>query len=81
MISDVVESIFCFIIELLFRIIVEVIFFYTGELVLSVITIGSKQPRWDYYSNESVTKFMLMTELSTWVGFAFWFGILIYFTN
>lgn len=72
MISDVVEGRLEFILEFIFRCFVEIICFYTGELVLSVVTAGNKKPRWDYYSDESVTKWMLMTELSTWVGMAFW---------
>ncbi len=68
MISDAIEGILGFI----FRIILEIVCFYTGEIFLSLITFGHKRPRWDYYSNSSVTKWMIMTEFSTWVGGAFW---------
>ena len=68
MISEVIEGI----LEFIFRLFVEIVCFYTGEVVLTVVTIGQKKPRWDYYSNESITKWMLMTELSTWAGAAFW---------
>ena len=81
MISDVVEGILGLILELIFRIIIEILFFYTGEIVLFVLTVGNKKIQWNYYSDDSVTKWMLMTELSTWVGFAFWLSSIAYFTN
>ena len=81
MISDIAESVFCFIIECVFRLIIEVLFFYTGEIALSVVTLGKKEIQWNYYSDESVTKWMLLTEFSTWVGFAFWLSVFAFFTN
>jgi hypothetical protein len=72
MIGTVIEGIFEVIIEYIFRLIVEIICFYTGEMILSVVTMGNRKPRWDYYSGESVTKWMLMTELSTCIGIFFW---------
>ena len=72
MIGDVIEGILGFIVEFIFRCVIEIACFCTGEIVLFVVTIGNKKPRWDYYHDESVTKWMLMTELSTWVGMAFW---------
>jgi len=72
MISPVIEGVFEVIIEFIFRTIVEIVCFYTGEMILSVVTIGNKKPRWDYYSGESVTKWMLMTDLSTCIGIVFW---------
>jgi hypothetical protein len=72
MIGSVIEGILEFIIEFTFRLIIEIICFYTGEMILYVVTIGNRKPRWDYYSDESVTKWMLMTELSTCIGIFFW---------
>ncbi len=81
MISDIAEGIFCFIIECIFRLIIEVLFFYTGEIILSVVTVGRKKIKWNYYSEESVTKWVLLTEASTWVGFSFWLSLFAVFTN
>ena len=80
MVSDIVEGVFEFIIECIFRLIIEILFFYTGEIILSAITLGKKNVKWNYYSEASVTKWMLMTELSTWVGFAFWLASIGFFT-
>lgn len=55
-----------------FQIVVEVLFFYTGEIVIFVITFGKRKPRWNYYSDESASRFVIFIEGSTWIGFAFW---------
>jgi hypothetical protein len=64
MISALVEII----IKFVFRCIVEVLCFYTGEIILSMLTAGIKKPRWNYYSDASVTKFYIPTEISVWIG-------------
>ena len=58
-----------------FSIIIELLIFYTGEIVLFAITIGYKKPRWDYYTSEKPSKFVIFTEMSLWVGFASWLFI------
>ena len=55
-----------------FQIVVEVLFFYTGEVVIFIITFGKRKPRWNYYTDESASRFVIFTEASTWIGFAFW---------
>ena len=72
MVSDIVEGILSF----LFRLFIEVICFFTGEAVLYCLSIGNRKPRWDYYDNVSTTKFMIMTEISVWMGMAFWIFII-----
>lgn len=67
-IEDVVEGIIRFV----FHLIVEVVFFYTGELILYVLTLGRKKPRWDYYSRESPFRWAVLTEISWWIGFVVW---------
>ncbi len=73
MIGDVLEGLFSFIIELLFRIIVEILLFYTGEIVLWVLTCGWKQIRWNFYADDGVTRLVLFMDLSALVGGVFWF--------
>ncbi len=68
MIEDVFEGI----LEFIFRIFVEVCLFYTGEIVLFVLTLGKKKPRWNYYTDVSASKFIIFTEISIWIGIAFW---------
>lgn len=54
----------------------EVILFYTGELILTVLTLGKRKPRWDYFADESPPKFILYTDLSVLVGFVAWMSLL-----
>ena len=68
MLSDIVEGV----LEFLFHIFIEVICFYTGEIILCFLTFGKKKPRWDYYAKDTPFKFVLMTEISWWLGFFFW---------
>jgi len=72
MVNDIVEGILSF----LFRLFVEVICFFTGEAILYFLSIGNRKPRWAYYGNASTTKFMIMTEISVWIGMAFWIFII-----
>ena len=63
--------------RLLFHLIFDIVFFYTGEIVLYVITFGNKKPRWNYYAEEKPSKFVIFTSLSEWVGFIFWILVII----
>lgn len=67
--------------RLLFSILIELLIFYTGEIVLFIITLGYKKPRWDYYTSEKPSRFVIFTELSLWVGFAFWLFIFWFVNN
>lgn len=68
MLSDIIEGMFKFI----FRVIVEILCFYTGEIILYTLTLGRKKPRWNYYLDASPSKFIILTEISFWIGFFFW---------
>ena len=70
--EGVVKTIFKGILRFLFELIVEFFLFYTGEIVLFVLTFGKKKPRWNYCADESPSKWVIFTELSTWIGIAFW---------
>ena len=70
--EGVVKTIFKGILRFLFELIVELLLFYTGEIVLFILTFGKKKPRWNYYTDESPSKWVIFTELSTWIGIAFW---------
>ena len=63
---------FSFILELLF----ETIFFYTGEIILFIITFGRKKPRWDYYAKERGFNFVVFSQLSEWIGIVFWIVVI-----
>jgi len=57
------------------EILIEIVFFYTGEIVLFIVTFGRRKPRWDYYVDEPASQWMIFTEISTWVGIVFWLFI------
>ncbi len=56
---------------------VEMFLCLTGELVLSMITIGHHKPRWDLYTSERPARFVLFSDVSTWIGFAFWIAVIV----
>jgi hypothetical protein len=62
--EGVVKTIFKGILRFLFELIVELLFFYTGEIVLFILTFGKKKPRWNYYTDESSSKWVIFTELN-----------------
>ena len=74
MLDDVVGGI----LEFIFHILLKIICFYTGEIILFIITFGYKKPRWDFYSDVSVSKWVILTEISIWIGAAFWLIFVIY---
>ena len=54
------------------RIVVEVLFAWTGEVILFVFTLGRHKPRWDLYASDRPIRFVVFSEVSTWIGIAFW---------
>ena len=79
MIDDIAEgiakTIFRGALRFFFEVLVEAVFFYTGEIVLFILTFGRKEPRWNYYADVSAPKWVLFSEISTWVGIVFWIFI------
>jgi len=66
--SSIIEGIA----EIVLEVILEFVMFYTGEIVLFIITLGFKKPRWDFYDGKEPTIWVLLTEFSVLVGLAFW---------
>ena len=59
--------------EFIFEILFETFFMWTGEVILFIFTLGRHKPRWDTYTNESsASKFVIFSEISLWIGIAFW---------
>jgi hypothetical protein len=77
MVGDIVAGI----LEFLFRAFVEIFLFYTGELILFVLSLGKKKPRWNFYANESPPKFVIFSEISVWIGIAFWLLVFWFINN
>lgn len=59
-------------IEEIFFIIVEVVFMWSGEVILFVITLGRRKPRWDLYIKENSITWSIQTGLSFAVGVIGW---------
>jgi len=68
MLEDIAGGILRFI----FQFILETICFYTGEVVLFILSFGRKKPRWDYYADASLSRWIILTEISLWIGATFW---------
>jgi hypothetical protein len=68
MLDEIIEGIGKFVLHF----ILETLFFYTGEIVLYLLTLGRKKPRWDYYVNEKPSKYVIFTEASMYVGMFSW---------
>lgn len=58
--------------KLILRVIFDVLFGWTGEIVLFVLTIGRHKPRWNLYGEESPSRFVIFSNISSWIGMAFW---------
>lgn len=64
------------ILKFFFRFIFEIVFEWTGEILLFVLTLGKHKPRWNLYVEEKPAKFVIFTELSLWIGIAFWVAVI-----
>ena len=62
--------------EAIFEILFGVVFGWTGEIILFLATLGKHRPRWDLYTSESPSRFVIFSEISTWIGFIFWLVVL-----
>ena len=58
--------------KFILQVILEAFFTWTGEIVLFVLTFGKHKPRWDLYTKESPSRFVIFSEVSLWIGIAFW---------
>jgi hypothetical protein len=51
---------------------------WTGEIILFILSLGKHKPRWDWYTEEKSTiRFVMFSEISTWIGMTFWFAVLV----
>ncbi len=77
MLNDVAESV----LEFVFRLFVEIICFYTGEIILFILTLGRRTPRWDYYEGKRPAKSVVLSEISILLGFLFWMFLIGWFVR
>ena len=68
------DNIFGAIIECILWLIISVLLIWTGEILIFIFTAGRHKPRWDLYIRDDPFKFVILTELSFWVGLLFWGG-------
>jgi hypothetical protein len=64
------------IVEFLFHLVLEIFLTWTGEIVLFLITFGKHKPKWDLYTKESPSRFVIFSEISLWIGMAFWIAVI-----
>ena len=50
------------------RIAIEVPLIWLGEIVRWAVTLGQHKPRWDCYTDEYGGAFVLLSEISLWIG-------------
>lgn len=81
MLDDVFEAAVRFLGYWFYHLFIEFFCFYTGEVALYIITFGKRKPRWDYYAHDKPTKFVVLTELSVWIGMFFWVLIIALFVK
>ena len=55
--------------------ILEIVFVRTGEMVLFGLSFGKHKPRWDMYTRVDARIYVLLSELSFWIGIAFWLAV------
>ena len=67
--------------EFLFEVVFGVVFCWTGEIILFALTLGKHKPRWDLYTEDSPSRFVIFSEISLWIGMIFWFVILVVIIN
>ena len=65
------------VLEFLFEMVFGVIFCCTGEIILFIMSFGTHRPRWDLYTKESPSRFVIFSEISMWIGMIFWFVVLV----
>ncbi len=58
--------------KFILRLIFDLLFAWTGEIVLFLVTLGKHKPKWDLYTKESAARFAIFSEISLWIGMAFW---------
>ena len=63
--------------KFIFRLIFDVLLTWTGEIVLFVLTWGRHKPRLDLYTKESPIRFVVFSEISLWIGIAFWVMVIV----
>ncbi len=79
--SKMLDAIVEGIIEILFFLLIDVVCFFTGEIIISTLSFGHRRWRWNYRKNHNLTKTMILTDISVWVGMAFWVTLVIIISN
>lgn len=70
-------GIMSFILAIVFEVVFGVIFCWTGEIIVFILSLGRHKPRWDFYTKESPARFVMFSEISVWIGMVFWFAVLV----
>jgi len=57
--------------------VLEVFCMWTGEIILFILTLGTRKPKWGFEAEEPPTLAYFLHEIGTLIGIIFWFGLLI----
>lgn len=79
--ATLVRIISRFIWVFIIEVILEVFFFYTGEIILLLLTLGRRKPQWTNDRDESSSKLLVLADFSTWIGIAFWLFVAWYIND
>ena len=58
--TNMIEDVFKSIVFFTFKLLIEIIGFYSGEILLFLLSLGRKKIRWDYYAKEKPSKFVYL---------------------
>jgi hypothetical protein len=65
---NVIFNILCELLISFIHIAIETPFVWLGEIVRWGVTLGRHKPRWDCYTEEYGGAFVLLSEISFWIG-------------
>ena len=56
--------------------VLEIVAYGTGEVLLYILTLGKRKPRWPYGDGDSAALAELFYQGSTWLGVLFWASVI-----
>lgn len=60
------------VLKFIFAVILGWFFFWTGEAIITILSVGLHRPKWGGYSGAGVLKWVFAETALAFLGFAFW---------
>lgn len=73
--SNIAEDIIKEILKFIFCVILAWFFFWTGEVIITLLSCGLHRPRWGGYSGNGALRLVFSETALGFLGFAFWLTI------